>query len=392
MDALLPTLSLVNSTIYDFLNNYHIALIPLFIAMGNLAARSGIIRELYSFLSYFLRKIPGGLAMATILGCGSFSAVSGSSVVCAATLSRITIPEMLKYGYKPSFSAAVSAAGGTLGSLIPPSILLIIYSYFSQQSVKQLFLAAIIPGIITLIGYCLVIYFKFKFSPESQKIKKFSSKVELPSFLKLFPLLLLFVIISGIYFGFFTPTESAAVSLLLVIVVGFLKKTLTWTTLWDSLKESVHQTSIIFAIAVGAKLLVTFLTITRLIPSLLELITELSFHSWSILLLVVLVYLILGMFLDSIGILVLTLPFTIALAENFHWDLIWFGVLVIKLLEVGLITPPIGLNVFVIQTAFPEVAKSSQIFQQLKLFLLSDLAIILFIILFPTATIFLALL
>ena len=388
LSSFVPTQSLIHSTIYDFLNNYHLGLIPLFIAVGNLAGKSGIIRDFYAFLAYFFRKIPGGLAITTIFGCGGFSAVSGSSVVCAATLSRIAIPEMLKYGYKPSMAAASVAAGGTLGSLVPPSILFILYSYFAQQSVQKLFLAAIIPSLLTFFGYCVVVGLKFHFAlsdSEKKKLQKAENK-KLPPLHSLFPFLILVVIISGIYFGFFTPTESAAVSLLVLIVMVLILQKITLIELWQSLKESVLQTTVIFSIAIGAKLLITFLTLTSFIANLLFFLDSVSPTAWVVLLFLVLVYLVLGMFLDSIGILVLTLPFTIPIAETLGWNLIWFGVLVVKLLEIGLITPPVGLNVFVIHTAFPKIP-SGDIFRQLGAFLISDFFVILFIVIFPVITI-----
>ena len=388
LGSFIPTQSLVHSTIYDFLNNYHLGLIPLFIAVGNLAGKSGIIRDFYAFLAYFFRKIPGSLAITTIFGCGGFSAISGSSVVCAATLSRIAIPEMLKYGYKPSMAAASVAAGGTLGSLVPPSILFILYSYFAQQSVQKLFLAAIVPSLLTFLGYCVVVVLKFHFAlsdSEKKKLQKVENK-KLPPLHSLFPFLILVAIISGIYFGFFTPTESAAVSLLVLIAMVLIQKKLKLSELWQSLRESVLQTTVIFSIAIGAKLLITFLTITNFIANLLFFLDSISPAAWTILLFLILIYLILGMFLDSIGILVLTLPFIIPIAETYAWNLIWFGVLIVKLLEIGLITPPVGLNVFVIHTAFPKIP-AGDIFRQLSAFLISDFFVIAFIVFFPIATI-----
>lgn len=385
------SLSIINSTIYDFLGNYNLGIIPLFIAMGNLASKSGIIKDFYSLISYFLRKMPGGLAIATILGCGGFSAISGSSVVCAATLGRITIPEMIKYGYKSDFSAATVAAGGTLGSLIPPSILLIIYSYFSQQSIQKLFLAAIFPGLLTLVGYCLVIFFKFRKLSQTEQKKLKLIKYKKISILKILPIVFLSFIISGIYFGFFTVTESAALSLLTVIIISLSKK-LSINQIWLSLKESVLQTTVIFTIAIGAKLLTTFLILTNIIAQLITILDSLNSSAVFVLVGLILLYLILGMFLDSIGILVLTLPFVIPIAENLGWNLIWFGILIVKLLEIGLITPPVGLNVFVIQTAFPKIFTAGAVFKQISYFLISDFLVLLFLACFPVISIIFALL
>ena len=229
---------------------------------------------------------------------------------------------------------------------------------------------------------------KFHFAlsdSEKKKLQKAENK-KLPPLHSLFPFLILVVIISGIYFGFFTPTESAAVSLLVLIVMVLILQKITLIELWQSLKESVLQTTVIFSIAIGAKLLITFLTLTSFIANLLFFLDSVSPTAWVVLLFLVLVYLVLGMFLDSIGILVLTLPFTIPIAETLGWNLIWFGVLVVKLLEIGLITPPVGLNVFVIHTAFPKIP-SGDIFRQLGAFLISDFFVILFIVIFPVITI-----
>ena len=302
LGSFIPTQSLVHSTIYDFLNNYHLGLIPLFIAVGNLAGKSGIIRDFYAFLAYFFRKIPGSLAITTIFGCGGFSAISGSSVVCAATLSRIAIPEMLKYGYKPSMAAASVAAGGTLGSLVPPSILFILYSYFAQQSVQKLFLAAIIPSLLTFLGYCVVVILKFHFAlsdSEKKKLQKVENK-KLPPLHSLFPFLILVVIISGIYFGFFTPTESAAVSLLVLIAMVLIQKKLKLSESVAIFKgDLVLQTTGNFFYCYWSKIApLAFLTITNFIANLLFFLDSISPAAWTILLFLILIYLILGMFLD----------------------------------------------------------------------------------------------
>ncbi len=381
-----PMLSLLSSTPYEFIHNYPMSMIPLFIGLGHVSYRAGITTDVYYALRIWFARVPGGLAMASIIGCGGFSAITGSSVACASAMGRIAVPEMLRYGYHPGLATGAVAMGGTLGSLIPPSILFVIYAIFTEQSVKILFLAGILPGVLSLAGYLLTTAIWVILKPDAAPMTDivFERREKLHSLVKIWPALLLFVVvIGGIYGGLFTPTEAAAVSLALAVLIGVVRGRLDFSALAASLRETVLQTSMIFMIAVGAKLFVVLISLTQIAPALLTWLQSADVSIQFVLFSIVVLYFVLGMFLDSIGILVLTLPFTIPLIQGYGLDLIWFGVVVVKLLEIGLITPPIGLNVFVIKSVSPESVSLGAIFQGVSWFLILDLVILMIILFVP---------
>jgi tripartite ATP-independent transporter DctM subunit len=386
--GLRPALSILTSSPFEFVSNYELSMIPLFIALGHVAYAAGITTDLYYALRIWLARVPGGLALASVVGCGGFSAITGSSVACASAMGRIAVPEMLRYGYDSKLATGAVAAGGTLGSLIPPSLLFVIYAIFTEQSVKDLFLAGILPGLISLLGYMITIVIWSKLRPNDAPPPKeltFSRADRMVALIGVWPVvILLAVIIVGIYGGFFTPTEAAAVSLAVATVIGFLRRRLTLRSFVDALRETVLQTSMIFLIAIGAKIFVSFVSLTRVSPSFLDWLQSTHAPLVIVMAAIVLLYIVLGMFLDSIGILVLTLPFTVPLVEGYHLDMVWFGVVVIKLLEIGLITPPIGLNVFVIKSVAPPRVSLEDVFKGACWFLLLDFVVLLLILLFPS--------
>lgn len=385
--ALIPALSLIGNTAFEFVHNYPLSMIPLYIGLGHISYHAGITTDLYDAMRVWLARLPGGLAMASVIGCGGFSAITGSSVACASAMGRIAVPEMMRNGYSTRMATGSVAAGGTLGSLIPPSLLFVIYAIFTEESVRTLFLAGILPGILSLAGYIITIYVWASLRPKvappfdtsALTVAERARAIE-----KTWPAsLLLLVIIVGIYWGFFTPTEAAAVSMALAITIGFARRRLTFATLVKSLRETAIQTSAIFFIAIGAKIFVAFVSLTRLAPNLLEWMQASGAPLLLVIAGIVIFYLVLGMFLDSIGILVLTLPFTVPIIDGYGLSLIWFGVVVIKLLEIGLITPPVGLNVFVIKSVAPREVTLESIFRGVAWFLILDFVVLLLIIGFP---------
>lgn len=389
--GLVPTLSLLSSIPFEFIHDYPLSMIPLFIGLGHVAHHAGITPDLYSALRVWFARVPGGLAMASIIGCGGFSAVSGSSVACASAMGRIAVPEMLRYRYDPRLATGAVAVGGTLGSLIPPSILFVIYAIFTEQSVKILFLAGILPGVISLLGYLATTAIWVTRHPEAAPRADitFDRREKWRSLNKIWPATLLFVVvIGGIYQGLFTPTEAAGISLALAILIGVLRRRLNFSGLVTSFRETALQTATIFMIAVGAKLLVAFVALTQVAPSLLLWLQSSGVSMPVVLISIVVLYFVLGMFLDSIGILVLTLPFTVPLIQGYGLDLIWFGVVVVKLLEIGLITPPVGLNVFVIKSVVPRSVSLETIFRGVAWFLILDLVVLLLILLIPELSLF----
>lgn len=385
--AVRPTSSLGFSNAFDLIHNYSLSMIPLFVALGHIAYRAGITTAIYEAAKVWLTRVRGGVAMASIVGCGGFSAITGSSIACASTMGRICTPEMLRMGYDPRLATASVAAGGTLGSLIPPSVLFIIYGIFTETSVSKLFLAGVLPGLLTLAGFVLVVMLWVRrdpaIAPDSER--HYDREERLRAARQAWPALLLFaVIVGGIYGGVFTATEAAAVSVSLAIAVGFAQKRLDLAGLWESLKETCIQTASIFIIAASAKIFVAFIALTGVAPKLVGIVEAADLSVVALIGAIALIYLLLGMFLDPIGIMVLTLPLMIPLIEVYGLDLIWFGVVVIKLLEIGLITPPVGLNAFVIASVVGKDAPLDRIFAGIARFLSIDLIVLLLILSFPS--------
>lgn len=390
--AVQPTLSLIANSPYAFITSSTLSTVPLFILMGHLAYEAGFTTDIYRAARLWLSRLPGGLAMASVVGCGGFSAITGSSVACAAAMGRIAIPEMLRFGYAPSLATGTVAIGGTLGSLIPPSVLFILYGIFAEQSIARLFIAAIIPGVISLLAYMLVIYFWVKIRPEvaPQPDETISREARMKSLLDCWAILALFiVVIGGIYIGLFTPTEAAGVGASATLILGLLLGRLKTDGVLRALKESVFQTSMIFVIAIGGKLFVNFIALTGLANEITFWIESTDASMFVVIGLIVVMYVFLGMFLDPIGIILLSLPLTIPIVEAYGLSLIWFGVVVVKLLEIGLVTPPIGLNVFVIKSIVDKTIKLESIFKGVGLFLVAEVFVLALIICVPAVSLLL---
>jgi tripartite ATP-independent transporter DctM subunit len=384
--AIRATTSMVFSNSFDLIHSYDLSMIPLFVALGHIAYRADITTKIYHAAKVWLTRMPGGVAMASVMGCGGFSAITGSSIACASTMGRICTPEMLRMGYDPRLATASVAAGGTLGSLIPPSVLFIIYGIFTETSISSLFLAGVLPGLLTLAGFILVIAVWVWHSPEiaPPTDARYSSKKRFQAAAESWPAVMLFVlIIGGIYGGIFTATEAAAVCVVAATLIGFAQRKLTLQGLWDAVKETCIQTSAIFFIAAGAKIFVAFIALTNVAPMIVNVVSEAQLSVVVLMFAIAVIYLVLGMFLDPIGIMVLTLPLMIPLVESYDLNLIWFGVVVIKLLEIGLITPPVGLNVFVIANVVGKDAPIDKIFAGIMRFLSVDVIVLILIMSFP---------
>ncbi|ODT61101.1 MULTISPECIES: TRAP transporter large permease [Paracoccus] len=381
--ALNPTSSVVFSNFFDLVHSYDLSMVPLFVALGNIAFYAGITTRIYDAAAVWLRQLPGGVAMASVLGCGGFSAISGSSIACASTMGRICVPEMLRMGYDPRLATSSVAVGGTLGSLIPPSVLFILYGIFTETSIAQLFLAGILPGLLSLVGMLLVIAWWVARDPKAAPAGEAGTASRMDAAIAAWPALMLFVVIvGGIYGGIFTATEAAAVSVVLTTLIGFAQRRLTLEILWRAIRESLVQTAAIFLIAGAAKIFVSFVALTGMAGAVVGMVSDAQLSFAMLMLVVVVIYIVLGMFLDPIGIMVLTLPFMVPLVEGYGLNLIWFGVIVVKLLEIGLITPPVGLNVFVVSNVTKNVS-IDKIFAGVSRFLVIDFLVLVLLILFP---------
>jgi tripartite ATP-independent transporter DctM subunit len=384
--AVAPTLSMVSSNTFDLVHSYDLSMIPLFVLLGHIAYHTGITTDIYHAARVWLRRLPGGVAMASVFGCGGVSAITGSSIACASAMGKICVPEMLRMGYDKRLATSTVAVGGTLGSLIPPSVLFIVYGIFTEMSVSRLFMAGVIPGVISLMGFLVVIYIWVKRNPQAAPtdnttlVKGDRRKAAI----RCWPAMLLFtIIIGGIYGGLFTATEAAAISAFAVIIIGSLQKRLNWQQFVQSIKETCTQTTSIFFIAAGAKIFVGFVALTGMAPALVGLVEGADVSLWLLMVMIAAVYFLLGMFLDPLGIMVLTLPFLIPMVDGYGLDLIWFGVVIIKLLEISLITPPVGLNVFVIASVTKPSIAVYDIFMGVARFLVMDILVLIAIIAFP---------
>jgi len=381
-----PTLSMISSSAFDLVHSYDLSMIPLFVLLGHIAYHTGITTDIYHAARVWLKRLPGGVAMASVFGCGGFSAITGSSIACASAMGKICVPEMLRMGYDKRLATSTVAVGGTLGSLIPPSVLFIVYGIFTEMSVSRLFMAGVIPGLLSLVGFLVVIYIWVKRNPAVAPVDDaiLEKGERRKAAIRCWPAMLLFtIIIGGIYGGLFTATEAAAISAFSVIVIGSLQKRLNWSQFLLSIKETCTQTTTIFFIAAGAKIFVGFVALTGMAPSLVGLVEGADLSLWLLMVMIAGVLLLLGMFLDPLGIMVLTLPFLIPLVDGYGLDLIWFGVVVIKLLEISLITPPVGLNVFVIASVTKPKVAVYDIFMGVARFLVMDIMVLIAIITFP---------
>ena len=391
--AIRATSSLVFSNSFDLVHSFDLSMIPLFIALGNIAYRAGITTAVYDAAKVWLLRLRGGIAVASVMGCGGFSAITGSSLACASTMGKICTPEMLRLGYDPRLATASVAAGGTLGSLIPPSILFIIYAIFTETSVNKLFIAGILPGLLTLAGFVLVIVIWMLVNPRIVPARgnAASWQEKVKAFQGAWPAAVIFlVIVVGIYGGFFTATAAAAVSVVLTAFIGLAQKRLTLADIWLAVRETCVQTGAIFFVAAGAKIFVAAIALTGMAPALVEWVSQAELSTATLLLAICIVYLMLGMFLDPIGIMVLTLPLVVPLVESYGLNLIWFGVVVVKLLEIGLITPPVGLNVFVLSNVVGKDAPIGMIFSGIWRFLCIDVIVLILIVAFPAISLVLA--
>ncbi|MFN4022428.1 MAG: TRAP transporter large permease [Hydrogenophilus thermoluteolus] len=374
---------------FEAISSYGLSVVPLFIFMGVFAAHAGLSQNLYNGMQALLGHLRGGLAIATIGACAAFGAICGSSLATAATMSKVALPEMQRHGYPSSLAAATIAAGGTLGVLIPPSIIIVIYALLTQQSIGALFAAALIPGILgTLlyIGAITVLARKIPF-PSAHHRQPWSQRFR--ALVRVWDVALLFlVVIGGIYAGLFSPTEAAAVGASGTFLFALVRKKLNRHIFFNALTETATTTGMIFLILIGAALFNYFIETSQLPQRLVLHIEQLDWPPFSILLLLLLIYLILGCFMDSLSMMLLTVPIVFPLITALGYDPIWFGIIVVTVVELGLITPPVGMNLFIIQGAAPEIPLST-IVRGIVPFIMADIIRMMLLVSFPSITLWL---
>lgn len=376
---------------FSFIASFSIVAVPMFMMMGYVAFHAGFTRDMYHTARMWLSATPGGLAMASVVGCALFAAVSGSSLATAAAMGKLAVPEMLRYKYDKGLATGVVAASGTLGALIPPSILMILYGIFTEQSIGKLLIAGFIPGVLSAMIYMGMIWVRATLNPSlAPKPEAVSWKDRIHSLKGTWSVILLFILVmGGIYVGIVTPTEAAAVGAAGAWGLAALAKRLDKETTRLSIVESVSQVASVFAVVLGAKIFVGFVALTGVATTLSVWALELDLPPMGILLSLSLIYVILGTFMDPLGIMLLTLPVVTPVVEQLGYDLIWFGVIMVKLLEIGLITPPVGLNVYVLKGVVGDSVKLEIIFKGITWFLAMDLLTLVLLLAFPAITLWL---
>lgn len=360
LSGLHATLALMGSVPFEIGYNYDLSIIALFVLMGNFAMVSGMSRDLYDMARSLVGHWPGGLASATIVGCAGFAAVSGSSLASAVTMGRVSLPEMKRYNYDPQLATGCVAAGGTLGILIPPSTGFIIYALLTEESIGQLFLAGVIPGIILtglfMIAIALITRWKPDIGPAAPRM---AWAERLRSVLRSSSLVgIVIVVLGGIYMGAFTPVEAAAVGAFLTFLLTAFRGKLTWEVTRFCVLETIKTFAMVYLIVIGAFLFNPFLAVTRIPAHLATFMGGLDLAPALVIVLIVLGYIVLGTFLEGIAIMVLTIPIVFPMVTHMGYDPIWFGVLLVVVLEMSLISPPLGLNVFVVKGIAPDVPMS----------------------------------
>jgi C4-dicarboxylate transporter DctM subunit len=392
-----PLLGLLNEAPYSRVATHSLTIIPLFILMGQFAARGGISQALYRSARAWFGHYRGGIAMATIGGCAAFGAICGSSVATGATMASIAMPEMRRYGYSGALATGSLAAGGTLGILIPPSLILVIYAILTESSLAHLFVAAIIPGAIAVIGYAAAIGVYVRINASAgPAAEREDWSLRIGSLQAVWPVVVIFVVvIGGIYQGVFTPTEGAAVGAAATGLLSWTVGNMRLDGIKDALLDTARLTGMIFLILIGAEFYSSFLALSQLPQALAGWIADLGWPSLAIIILIVVIYLILGCVMDTIAMILVTIPVFLPVILKLQFGLseealvVWFGIMVLTVAEVGLITPPIGINVFVINSMAPDVPMT-ETFKGIVPFFLSDLVRIAIIIAVPTTTTWLA--
>lgn len=391
------TVSIIGEGIYHTVSAPNFATLPLFILLGVLASNGGFAKLAFRGLHIITHGIKGGLGIATCYACAFFGAMSGSAAATAAIFAKLAIPEMTKCGYDKRFSAGIISSAGTFASMIPPSGLMILYAILTNQSIGRLFAGGIIPGMITATVYAVLIVIRIKLNPKlvntalegnhsvlfSQRIK--ATKHLIPAFL------VGGVVLGGMYGGFFTPTESAAVGCLFVLILGFLYGTLrSLTTIRESLQDTAATTSMFFAIIIFAIIFSRFLGFTRVPMDLANFVAALDVPRWVIMLLVMGIWFLLGMFMIPDGIYVLLIPILFPLLMKLHYDPVWFGIVTIKLCEIANVTPPVGLNIFTIQgTMGKKNISAEDLYMGIWPFVACDAVVLVLMMIFPNIVLWL---
>ncbi len=381
----------------DSLRDYLFGVIPLFVLMGLLVAVSGVGRDTFDVFEWLLRKVRGGLGVATVAANAVFAAITGISIASASVFTKVAVPEMIRHGYTPKFSVGVVAGSSVLGMLIPPSLLMIIYGVLAEESVGRMFLAGIIPGIALALGFCLMIVGMAFFWPSfigGQKTADDLGSHETwgSAAVKLVPIVaLIILVLGGLYSGFFTPTEAGAVGAAGALVIALVRRRLDWSKLWRVLVETGHVSVSVLFLVLAASLYSRMLALTGLPASITETVTQLGLGPYGFLFVYIVIVIALGCIIDSVSIMLIMLPIVLPIARAFEMDIIWFGVITVVAVEIGLLTPPFGISVYTVKSALNDKAITvKEIFKGTFPFVLCMVSVLFLLVLFPSWSTWLA--
>jgi tripartite ATP-independent transporter DctM subunit len=358
--------------------------VPLFILMGNLVSQAKLSDDLFTASNAFLGHMKGGLAMATVVACGGFGAICGSSVATAATMAKVAMPSMRRYGYADSLATGSIAAGGTLGILIPPSILLVIYGILTEESIGRLFVAGILPGLVAITCYALAVRAVIRFRPQAgPPAERTAWPGRLAALRNVWGVLLLFgVVMGGIYGGVFTPSEAAGMGAMGALLLALMRRAMNWRALFDVLTDSAYTTAMLFMVLIGALIFANFVNTAGLPNALKDFVTALSVSPWLVIWVICAIYIVLGCVFESISMVLLTVPIFFPLVASMGFDMIWFGIIVVCVTELSLITPPVGINIFVLRAVLPDV-KSGTLIRGVLPFCLADVVRLIILVHIP---------
>jgi C4-dicarboxylate transporter, DctM subunit len=385
-----PALAMVQTKVYETGRNYTLSVVPLFILMGNLVTRAGMSQELFRAAYTIIGHLRGGLAMATVIACAGFGAICGSSIATAATMAKVAYPAMSKLGYSDRLSTGSIAAGGTLGILIPPSTLMVIYGVMTETNIAKLFAAGIVPGLIATVLLCLAVQWIVWRDPASGPPGERSTWSQRVSALKdVWGVVGLFaVVMGGIYGGVFTATEGAGIGAFGALCFAIARRALTWHGLLDSLIESARTTAMLFAILTGALMFAEFVNYTSMPNDLKALVTAYNLSPILVVTAICAIYVLLGTAMEELSMILLTVPVFFPLVVHLGFDPIWFGILIVVVVEIGLISPPVGMNLFVLRALLPQVSTQT-LFQGVLPFVVADVVRLAILIAFPVLSLWL---
>src|ERR1700710_1915370 len=385
-----PALKLVGQTSMRTVTDYTFGVIPMFLLMGPLVSNSGMSRELFRAANAFVGHLRGGLGIATVAACAGFAAICGSSVATAATFSAVAYPEMRRFGYPQSFSTGVIAAGGTLGAMLPPSTVLAVYGIITEQDIGELFIAGIMPGILAASMYMITVTLIGALRPGFLPAGPRTPWPErLAALREIWAMLLLFVfVIGGMYGGLFTPTEAGGMGAGGAVLISFARRRLSRADLLASLLQATRTAAAVFTVLIGALLFGYFLTVTQTPQKVTEFLTGLGIGRYGVLALIMVMYIVLGCLMDSLAMIILTVPIIFPVIKELGFDPVWFGIIIVMTVELGLIHPPVGMVVFVVKSVVKDVSFMT-IFKGVLPFVVTDILRLVILISFPAITLWL---